>query len=309
MAITFSQAKFLLQAMQQGTSFRSLCTIGRMTSYFRPDEVKQLEAISGSSSTEEFDFGRAWCDGFFRDFLKAQEIHSIDYSHYEGADLVHDMNLALPPQHNLTFDVVIDSGSLEHVFNFPVAIANCMNLVRTGGSLFLFTPANNHCGHGFYQFSPELMFRIFQPENGFELVQLILEPHAFPGVELSDPGNQYRVADPATVGTRVGLVTSCPVMMMVHARKTQHVVPFQTPPLQSDYATKWNSTLNTPVDSLEQASGLKTLLRRTGLLMALCRIRDVVWNCIPQRWTQALEGRRQLRDYSFRNQRHFTRLD
>jgi SAM-dependent methyltransferase len=309
MAITFSQAKFLLQAMQQGTSFQSLCTIGRMTSYFRPDEVKQLRAISGCSSTEEFDFGRAWCDGFFRDFLNVQEIHSIDYSHYEGADLVHDMNQPLPPQHNQTFDVVIDSGSLEHVFNFPVAIANCMNLVRTGGSLFLFTPANNHCGHGFYQFSPELMFRIFRPENGFELVQVILEPHAFPGIELSGPGTQYRVADPATAGTRVGLVTSCPVMMMIHARKMQHVVPFQTPPLQSDYATKWSLALNTPVDSPVQTSGLKTLLRSIGLLTALRRIRNVAWTCIPQRWKQAIEGRRQLRAYSFLNHRHYTRLD
>jgi SAM-dependent methyltransferase len=309
MAITFSQAKFLLYAMQKGTSFQSLCTIGRMTSYFRPEEVKQLRAISGCSSTEEFDFGRAWCDGFFRDFLKAELIRSIDYSHYEGAELVHDMNQSLPPQHNETFDVVIDSGSLEHVFNFPVAIANCMNLVRTGGSLFLFTPANNHCGHGFYQFSPELMFRIFQPENGFELVQVILEPHAFPGIELSGPGTQYRVADPATVGTRVGLVTSCPVMMMIHARKTQHVVPFQTPPLQSDYATKWSATVTTPVSLPQQTSALKTLLRMTGLLNALRTFRNAAWNCVPQRWKQALAGRRQLQDYSFRNQRHYMRID
>jgi hypothetical protein len=31
------------------------------------------------------------------------------------------------------------------------------------------TPANNQMGHGFYQFSPELFFRVFSQENGYLL--------------------------------------------------------------------------------------------------------------------------------------------
>ena len=31
------------------------------------------------------------------------------------------------------------------------------------------TPANNFFGHGFYQFTPELFFRIFSAANGFEV--------------------------------------------------------------------------------------------------------------------------------------------
>jgi len=42
--------------------------------------------------------------------------------------------------------VVIDSGSLEHIYNFPVAIANCMKMVKVGGSFFIFNMANNHMG-------------------------------------------------------------------------------------------------------------------------------------------------------------------
>ena len=65
------------------------------------------------------------------------------------------------------YTLVIDGGCLEHIFNFPVAIKNCMEMLQEGGHFIGITPANNLMGHGFYQFSPELYFRIFSKENGF----------------------------------------------------------------------------------------------------------------------------------------------
>ena len=56
--------------------------------------------------------------------------------------------------------MVIDGGLLEHVFDFPTAIRNCMRMVRQGGHLILNLPVNNFPGHGFYRFSPELVFRV-----------------------------------------------------------------------------------------------------------------------------------------------------
>ena len=41
-----------------------------------------------------------------------------------------------------------------------------------GGVLYIATPANNHCGHGFYQFSPELFFSLLSPKNGFEILDM-----------------------------------------------------------------------------------------------------------------------------------------
>jgi hypothetical protein len=45
-------------------------------------------------------------------------------------------------------------------FNFPVALANAMKMAKIGGHFAARTPANNQCGHGFYQFSPGLFYRI-----------------------------------------------------------------------------------------------------------------------------------------------------
>ena len=84
---------------------------------------------------------------------------------------------------------MLDSGSLEHVFNFPIAIANCMALTEVGGHFVAITPANNWCGHGFYQFSPELFYRVLCAENGFRVERMIV-------AECPD-GTWLEVADPA----------------------------------------------------------------------------------------------------------------
>ena len=57
------------------------------------------------------------------------------------------------------FNLAIDGGALEHVFNFPVAVANLMRLVKVEGAVYTQNPCNGLAGHGFCQFSPELMYR------------------------------------------------------------------------------------------------------------------------------------------------------
>src|SRR5262249_50656134 len=106
----------------------------------------------------------------FRDVLKFDVVESIDFSNNEGATIVHDLGQPLPTDLHARFDLAVDGGTLEHVFNFPVAIANLMRLVKVGGIAYTNGPCNNLCGHGFYQFSPELMYRVFSASNGFEIL-------------------------------------------------------------------------------------------------------------------------------------------
>ena len=83
------------------------------------------------------------------------------------------MNIPISDSSKDKYTVVIDGGSLEHVFNFPIAIKNCMEMLQVGGYFISLAPANNMLGHGFYQFSPELFYRIFSKENGFSVVQYV----------------------------------------------------------------------------------------------------------------------------------------
>ena len=103
-------------------------------------------------------------------------VDSVDANAFEGANIIHDLNRPMPVELQGRYDVVFDGGTLEHVFNFSTAMRGCLELPEVGGHFIMTSPANNQMGHGFYQFSPELFFRIFSEENGYELRAIFLVP-------------------------------------------------------------------------------------------------------------------------------------
>lgn len=237
MGITFDKAAMLLKARQSGVTFNETLTIGHLSLYIPPKRIARLASHYGVTIKPEDYAGRQYSERFIQEFLGAQAVRSMDYSDYQGSDIIHDLNEPVASELHEAFDVVIDGGSIEHIFDFVQVIRNYMQMVRVGGSLFIFTTANNHMGHGFYQFSPELFYRVFQPENGFEIRDVILQSHPYPGAELSSRTRCYSVVDPATAGSRVGLVNTNPVMIFVHAVKTETKPLFQVKPIQSDYTS------------------------------------------------------------------------
>lgn len=284
MGIIYSNAALLAKAKQNGVCFDKILTIGHLTLYLSQKQIKQLAKYYGLKIDSSLFSQKQYTDRFFEIFFDAKRVMSLDYSDYEHCDIVHDMNDPIESSYHEKFDVVIDGGSLEHIFHFPTAVENCMKMVKKGGSLFIFTTANNHTGHGFYQFSPELFFRIFQPENGFEICDVILEKHPFPGAELSPRTKCFSVVDPAIVKSRVGLVSNSPVMIMVHAIKTETKHVFANCPIQSDYASIYDGKVNNTYASL------KFLL-----------------NLLPLWWKNLIIGKYQLLLYSFSNRRFYKR--
>ena len=96
-------------------------------------------------------------------------IQTLDYSDFEGADHVVDLNHdGLPEGLQGQFDVVLDSGTLEHVFHVPNAMKNIISLVKVGGRIIFLAPSSNHMDHGFYMFSPTFFADYFLA-NKFEI--------------------------------------------------------------------------------------------------------------------------------------------
>ncbi len=93
-------------------------------------------------------------------------------------------------------------------------------------------PANENMGHGFYQFSPELFFRVFNPENGFHLRKIVLYD------AWKADAAFYEVKDPALVG-RVEVNSSPSLLLMVLAQRIADVPMLTVRPQQSDYAAAW----------------------------------------------------------------------
>jgi hypothetical protein len=237
MGFNINGTRSILFARSLGLDFTRLAMIGRQRLDICPSDLKAILTEFGFSYDEEtidciFNENSGYADAFLR-CLGAKDVHSFDNSDYEGATHLHDMNQEIPECFRQQYSVVVDSGSLEHVFNFPGAIKNCMELVRVGGHYVGITPANNLMGHGFYQFSPELFFSVFTPRNGYELISAIV-------FEDTAKAKWFSVKSPASVGGRVTLTNSNPVYLLVVAKRLENVTPFRSMPQQSDYVAVWN---------------------------------------------------------------------
>jgi hypothetical protein len=193
----------------------------------------------------------AFVEPFF-EALGAKRVSALDFSDFEGAQFIHDLNQPVSASLKERFDVVYDGGTLEHIFNFPMALRNSMELLRKGGRLFIHNCANNLCGHGFYQFSPELFCRALNAENGFVVERMIIH-------RVGPYGNWYDVSDPDAIRERVELITFTPMHLLVQAKRTTVKEIFAQMPQQSDYTAMWQAS-----EKLETASVKKPFFVRTA---------------------------------------------
>jgi hypothetical protein len=240
MGINTCFARLLVRAREEGAAFGQTATVGRQSMAVPVEDLGQLtRRLDLPASAAHEIASERFADGFFRRLLGAQTITAFDYSDYQGADVVHDFNRPLPAGQARRYNALIDGGTIEHIFDVRQVLANYMTMVRLGGRVFLNTPANNLFGHGFYQFSSELFFRVFDPANGFETERVCLIETPFLSVEISREQACYETVDPARLGKRVLLANNRPVMLYVQARRVSDVEPFAQPPLQSDYKVKW----------------------------------------------------------------------
>ena len=239
MGLDNTAAQVLSGARAIGADFKSTMMVGRQWLLANPTLVDEIARVHGVQAPPR-DPADRFAEPFFR-MLGARNIDSIDYSDYESASIVHDLNQPLPPELRAQYDVVFDGGTLEHVFNFPTALKSCLEMVRVGGLFVQVSNANNFMGHGFWQISPELMYRSLSEANGFEVVTVMLRElrEATPHGRLHAP---FRLAkDTNKLGWRVELVNRRPTYIITIARRVSDVPIFASPPQQSDYERYWET--------------------------------------------------------------------
>src|SRR5262249_3624220 len=150
--------KLLLGAKNAGADFSNTLQVGRQA--MNTDVCSLSQALAVSRITADAAIIAKNSEAFFS-ALGATRISSLDLSDFEGSSIIHDLNQPIPVELSQRFSVVHDGGTLEHVFNFPQALKNCMEMVRVGGYFTQVSTANNFMGHGFWQISPELIYRVF----------------------------------------------------------------------------------------------------------------------------------------------------
>jgi hypothetical protein len=222
--------------------------------------------------------------------LGAESVDSLDVSDYENATLVTD--LGKPVRCDRRFDTIVDAGSLEHIFDAAMAFRNLIGLCETGGRIMHFLPVNNLNGHGFWQFSSDLIHSLYCARNGFTDTQVYYASSL-------DPRTWYEMPE-AKPGARIEIVSIEPIILLSLTRKIADVAGIEVS--QPFYAPAWRGGDVSPEENRALASAslkasLNALLPRGAKLSIILRNIYLLYGLVTgggpyalgRRWEQKID--------------------
>jgi SAM-dependent methyltransferase len=216
------------------------------------DRALRRSAIEGVAA--DFVQEDGYCENLMAK-LGFGEMESLDFSDYEGAHVVHDLNTPIPVSLENQFDLIFDGGTLEHVFNVPVALTSIFRMLKVGGRFISANGMNGWPMHGLYQFNPELAWTFWARACGCHVHNCLGLP--------KDPTADSKIwvfPDPAARGKRLRLRGKGFPAGRIYLYYEIERLPTSSllgSVLQSDYETKWQNHQNAGAirfDTVEEAS-------------------------------------------------------
>ena len=169
-----------------------------------------------------------YCEALLIDLLGATKVVSFDNSDYEQATYIADMNL--PIECAETYDTVLDAETLEHIYNAAQALKNVSTMCAEGGQILHILPADNQCGHGFWQFTPELFHSLYSQANGYSETTVFL-------ASFDNEARWYEVEAPSN-GQRIVIQSVGPLYVLCRTKRGSRVSHDRVQ--QSDYVYAWD---------------------------------------------------------------------
>ena len=130
--------------------------------------------------------------------LGFEEVHALDISEYEGADIIMDLAIeSIEDKYRNRFDFIYDGGVLEHIFNAPQAIINISQMLKIGGRVIHDIPVAGWVDHGFYSFSPTFLIDYYT-NNGFFINDIYMVGYDYKNLKVINvvsPDVRYNDAD------------------------------------------------------------------------------------------------------------------
>lgn len=149
-------------------------SVGDLRALFRDVGCRWQEPASVESHTSEM-FARAYAERT-KDYVHARtlfemlgidEYADIDAFAFDRPSIVHDLNTHVPGSLRERFGLVVDGGTVEHIFDTRTCFANVVDMTRVSGRVIHCNAASNMIDHGFWSISPSLYFDLYGA-NGFE---------------------------------------------------------------------------------------------------------------------------------------------
>jgi SAM-dependent methyltransferase len=191
MGIPLFGFEYLCEAVKRFAIRGTCLTLGKQDMYFGVDSLRAVMKRQGFLSTAMFEdivqseagksrhpglAAQGWISDVAAFSSIGLSVSSVDDSDFEGADIIHDLNAPGLADKAGQFDLIIDGGTIEHVFHLPNALQNVCESARVGGIVYHASPVNNYVDHGFYQLSPTLFYD-FYTANDWEILQAQLLRH------------------------------------------------------------------------------------------------------------------------------------
>lgn len=240
MGIDLAQFRHLTELSSRYSPQGRSLMLGRQSLKLNPKNRLRINRMLRMSGHDMVWRDLAQEDGFAETMwekLGFGRVETMDLSDYEGAGILHDLNDPIPDALVGQFDFIFDGGTIEHVFNVPVALMNVFRMLRPGGRFVSANGMNGWVGHGFYQFNPDLVWTFWKRACGCTV-------HRCLGVARDENAEDIEFLDVGDYGTRLRLRDKLPttrVYLYYEIEKPEGAV-YQGRVLQSDYLARWAET-------------------------------------------------------------------
>ena len=127
---------------------KSILTLGRQS-------VNVNIKLNGQTQSSAF----KWLDELLLRF-GASRAESMDVNAYEDASLIFDLQDEAPKSFLNRWDLILDFGTTEHIFDQKTVLTNIYNFLKPNGVYVAIIPRTNWNDHGLYQTSPEFYWTL-----------------------------------------------------------------------------------------------------------------------------------------------------
>jgi hypothetical protein len=251
MAIEHEMTRLMLAEAAKRPFHGSVLQLGRQKILFTESQLRKWAAQARASisaaaaSTESLstaslarDTRKQLDDWEFFRLLGFDEVASCDASDYEDPTFILDLNKQVEEKFHNRFDMILDGGTMEHIFNVPTVFANIGSMLKVGGRIIHIAPSSNMIDHGFYSFSPTL-FGDYYGANGYLLRTLSL-------FECVSWSGKWTIFDclGGQVDNRLGRIANAKMagvfcLAEKTAQSTSDVIP-----TQSHFSRVWDATVS-----------------------------------------------------------------
>lgn len=128
-------------------------------------QKRLAEVLQSDSAQKSWDLAKI----FYAVFLDCGRIAAIDF---HGTPAAMRIDLNYPVALDERYDVLINGGTAEHVFNVVQFFKTCHELTRPGGLMLHSSPFRGWLEHGFYNFNPTFFWDL-AAANGYDVVMML----------------------------------------------------------------------------------------------------------------------------------------